>query len=85
MKDAEGDAMRTVKVRLHAADISREMAVMRQWLDRNGYEPRKFNWDQDRDTVVLSIEFTVDAAADAFARRFDGESGTVVPVPHSSR
>jgi hypothetical protein len=81
MTDAEGDAMRTVKVQLHAADLAREVAVMREWLDRNGYEPRKFNLDQDRDTVVLSIEFMVDAAAEAFARRFDGESGPPFSVP----
>jgi len=81
MTDGEGDAMRAVKVKLHAADLSREMAVLREWLDRYGYEPRKFNWDQDRDTVVLSIEFMVDAAAEAFARRFDGESNPPLSVP----
>jgi hypothetical protein len=72
--------VRTIKVRLRAEDLSREMAAMREWLDRNGHEPRRFNCDQDRDTVVLSVDFMVDAAAEAFAGRFDGESG---PSPSS--
>jgi hypothetical protein len=75
MTDAEGAAMRTVKVRLNAANLSREMAAMREWLDRNRYEATRFECDQDRDTVVLSINFMADAAAEAFVGRFDGESG----------
>ena len=66
--------MRTIKVKLCAEDLSREMAAMREWLDHNSHEPRRFNCDKDRDTVVLSVDFMVDAAAEAFARRFDGES-----------
>ena len=73
--------MRTIKVRLCAEDLSREMAAMREWLDRNGYEPRWFNCDRDRDTVVLSVDFMVDAAAEKFARRFDGE---IEPSPSSA-
>lgn len=66
--------MRTVKVRMRAADLSREMAAMREWLDRNGYEPKRFDCDQDGDAVVLSVDFMVDAEAEAFAVRFDGKS-----------
>ena len=67
--------MRTVKVRLNAADLSDEMIVMRGWLDRNRYETARFDCDQDGDVVVLSVDFTVEATASAFAKRFDGESG----------
>jgi hypothetical protein len=67
--------VRTIKVRLRSADLSGEMIAMREWLDRNGYEPRGFNCDQDQDTVVVSVDFMVDAAAEAFAGRFHGESG----------
>jgi hypothetical protein len=63
--------VRTVKVRLPGADLPREMAEMRGWLDRNGYEARRFNCTQHIDEVVVSVEFTIDAAADAFAARFD--------------
>ena len=64
--------MRTVKVRLNAADLSDQMIVMRGWLDRNRYEATRFDCDQDGDVVVLSVDFTVEVAAEAFAMRFDG-------------
>ena len=67
--------MRTVKVRLSAADLSDEMIVMREWLDRNRYEAARFDCYQDGDVVVLSVDFTVEAIASAFSRRFVGESG----------
>jgi hypothetical protein len=63
--------MRTVKVRLQEVDLSDEMAAMRSWLDRNGFEARTFNCDQSAGEVVLSVGFMSDAAADAFAARFD--------------
>ena len=72
--------MRTIKVKLCAEDLSREMAAMREWLDHNSYEPRRFNCDKDRDTVVLSVDFMADAAAEEFARRFAGE---IEPSPSS--
>ena len=68
----KGDGMRTVKVRLPTADLSREMVAMREWLNRNGYEATRFDCDQDGDVVVLSVNFTTEATASAFARHFDG-------------
>jgi hypothetical protein len=47
------------------------LAAMREWLDRNRYEPTKFNYDQDDEAVVLSVEFPNDQEAEAFAGRFD--------------
>jgi hypothetical protein len=67
--------MRTVRVRLNAADLSDEMIVMRGWLDRNRYEATRFDCNQDGDVVVLSVDFAVEAIASAFARRFGGQSG----------
>ena len=64
--------MRIVKVRFPAADLSREMAAMREWLDSNRYEPAKFDCDHDGVDVVLSVEFMLDEAAKAFAKRFGG-------------
>lgn len=64
--------MRTVKVRLREADLSTEMAAMRVWLDRNGHEVRGFNCNQSGDEVILSVDFMIDAAAEAFATRFRG-------------
>jgi basic membrane lipoprotein Med (substrate-binding protein (PBP1-ABC) superfamily) len=67
--------MQIVKVRLPAGDLSREMAAMREWLDSNRYEPAKFTCDQDGVDVVVSVNFMLDEAAAAFAKRFDGEDG----------
>ena len=64
--------MRTVKVRLPEADLSKEMAAMREWLDRNGYVAKRFDCAQNGDEVVLSVDFIFDEAAEAFAKEFDG-------------
>ena len=73
--------MRTVKVRLAAADLSHEMAAMREWLDHNSYEPTRFKYDHEEDAVVVSIDFPTDAAAGAFASRFVAGHGPRGPVP----
>ena len=67
--------MQIVKVRVPAADLSRELAAMREWLDSTRYEPAKFDCNQDGVDVVLSVEFMLDEAAWAFAKRFDGKDG----------
>jgi hypothetical protein len=75
--------MQIVKVRLPAADLSREMAEMREWLDSNGYEPTRFKYDQDGVDVVVSVDFTLDDAAEAFASRFIAEPGPRGSAPSS--
>jgi hypothetical protein len=64
--------MQTVKMRLSRADFSREMEAMRVWLDQNGYSPRRFDCEQSGDSVVISVDFGIDAEGDAFAARFGG-------------
>ena len=80
--------MRIVKVRFPAADLSREMAAMREWLDSNRYEPAKFDCHHDGVDVVLSVEFMLDEAATAFAKRFakrfGGKDALRSPVEDSS-
>jgi hypothetical protein len=71
--------MRTVTVRLSAARFSAALAAMREWLDRNRYEPTKFNYDQDDEAVVLSVEFPDDQEGEAFASRFDGQEPQRAP------
>ena len=63
--------MRTITVRLPAAEFSAAMGLMREWLDQNRCEPSKFKYDQEREAVVLSVEFPNDQQAEAFAKRFD--------------
>jgi hypothetical protein len=76
--------MRIVKIRFPAADLSREMAAMREWLDSNRYEPAKFDCDHDGVDVVLSVQFMLDEAAKAFAKRFGGKDGPRSSVEDSS-
>ena len=64
--------MRMVTVRLPAAGFSAALAAMREWLDRNRYEPTKFKYDQDSEAVTVSVVFLDDQEGEAFARRFDG-------------
>ncbi len=71
--------MRTVTVRLPAAGFSAALAAMREWFDHNRYEPTKFNYDQDDEAVVLSVEFPDDQEGEAFASRFDGQEPQRAP------
>jgi hypothetical protein len=66
--------MRTVIIRLPGEDFPTAIIRMRKWLDTNECEPTGYRYDQNEDTVVVSVDFPVDAQAEAFARRFDGES-----------
>ena len=76
--------MQIVKVRLPAADLPRALAAMREWLDSTRYEPATFDCNQEGVDVVLSVKFMLDEAAEAFARRFDGEDGPKSSVGDSS-
>jgi hypothetical protein len=73
--------MRTVTVRLPAGEFSAMMTTMREWLDRNSYEPTRFKYDQAEDAVVVSIDFPTDAAAAAFASRFVAQHGPQGSAP----
>jgi hypothetical protein len=73
--------MRTVKITMRGADLSREMAAMREWLDRNQYEPVRFDCHQNGVDVVVSVDFTLDTAAAAFASRFVAEHEPQGPAP----
>lgn len=42
---------------------------IREWLDRNQCEPAGCDCDQNGDEVVLSVDLTVDTAAEAFGWR----------------
>src|SRR5215472_9155787 len=70
----EGTDVRSVRVRMRAADLSREMIAMRRWLDRTRYALTRFDCDQNGNHVIVSVDLTSDAAAAAFAEHLDGES-----------
>ena len=69
--------MRSVMVRLRADEFSAQMTAMGEWLDANRYEPTRYKYDHYEDSVVVTVDFPAEMAAEAFATRFDG-------VRHSS-
>jgi hypothetical protein len=74
--------MQTVRVRLPAGQFSAAMAAMREWLDRNRYEPAKFTYEQEDEAILVSVEFLEDGEGQTFANRFvaDAENATGVIV-----
>jgi len=64
--------MRSVMVRLSAAEFSATITAMREWLDANRYEPTLYKSDHNDHTVLVTVDFAGELAAEAFAARFDG-------------
>jgi hypothetical protein len=64
--------MRSVTVRIRAADLSATMIAMGEWLDANRYEPTRYTYHHDEDAVLVIVDFPAQVAAEAFAERFDG-------------
>jgi hypothetical protein len=75
--------MRTVVVRLNDADLSSQMAAMREWLDLNRCQPARFVYDQSGDALVISVAFSDATEAKAFAARFDGHEAAQFVAPLS--
>ena len=70
--------MRTVVVRLKDADLSTQMAAMRECLDRHRCEPARFVYDQTGDALIVSVEFSDPVEGEAFATHFDGRQPTQI-------
>ena len=73
--------MRTVVVRVKDADLSTQMAAMREWLDLNRCQPARFVYDQSGDALVISVAFSDAAEAEAFAARFDSQEPVQIVAP----
>jgi hypothetical protein len=65
--------MRTVIIRVSGEDFSAAIATMRDWLEKHRYDPIVYRYHQDDDTIVVSVDFVVDAQAEVFAKRFGGQ------------
>jgi len=48
------------------------MTTIGEWLDANRYEPTRYKYDHNDDTVLVTVDFPAAVAAQAFAMRFDG-------------
>ena len=79
--------MRSVTVRLNAAEFSAAMNTIAEWLEVNRYEPTRYKYDHHEDAVVVTVDFSAEAAAEAFAARFQGvyHSSTQPASPANSR
>jgi hypothetical protein len=64
--------MRSVTVRIRAAEFSATMTAISEWLDANRYKPTRYKYDHDEDAVLVTVDFPAEVAARAFAMRFDG-------------
>ena len=64
--------IRSVTIRISAAEFSGTMTAIAEWLDVNGYEATRYKYNHSEDTVFVTVDFSAGAAAKAFATRFDG-------------
>jgi hypothetical protein len=76
--------MRSVTVRLNAAEFSAAMNTIAEWLDANRYEPTRYKYDHHQDTIDVTVDFTTEVAAEAFAARFDVYHSSVQPASPDS-
>lgn len=69
--------MRTATVTLRDGEFAKKMSEMRTWLDQNFFKPTKFTYNQDREIIVISVDFQEDHQAEAFQSRFNGRQPEV--------
>ena len=64
--------MRSVTVRIRAAEFSATITAIGEWLEANRYEPTRYKYDHYQDNVLVTLDFTAEVPAEAFTMRFDG-------------
>ena len=69
--------MRMATITLRGADFAKKMSEMRIWLDRHSFEPTRFTYKQDREIIVITVDFKENYQAEAFQSRFDGQERQV--------
>jgi hypothetical protein len=58
--------MRTITIRVPAADLGAEMAAMRKWLDGRPCEPSRFTSRRHGTVLTVCVEFNKDGDGEAF-------------------
>jgi hypothetical protein len=64
-----------VEIRIREPDedaLTARMTAMREWLDHRQFEPTTFRYTFTAPGILFRVEFSVEAAAVAFAREFGG-------------
>jgi len=69
--------MRTATITLRGADFAKKMSEMRIWLDRHSFDPTKFTYKQDREIIVITVDFPENHQAEAFQSRFASQQREV--------
>ena len=69
--------MGTATITLRGAEFAETMIEMRAWLDQQHFEPLTFTYNQDREIIVISVDFREDHHAEAFQSRFAGRQPEV--------
>jgi len=64
--------MRRVMVRIPIAEFSATVNAMAEWLDANRHNPTRYIYDHIEDAVLVTVDFPVTMAAEAFMLRFEG-------------
>jgi hypothetical protein len=64
--------MRSITVRIRAAEFSATMTAIAEWVNANRYRPARYIYDHDEDAVLVTVDFPAEVAAKAFATRFEG-------------
>jgi hypothetical protein len=64
--------MHTATVTLRGAEFAQKMSEMRIWLDEHFFEPIRFTYRQNREAIVITVDFQEDHHAEAFESRFAG-------------
>ena len=64
--------MCSVVIRINAAEFSATMTAIGEWLNVNRYDPARYKYDHQEDSILVTVDFPAGAAADAFAMRFGG-------------
>jgi hypothetical protein len=65
--------MRTITIRVPAADLGAQMAAMRKWLDDRTCEPSRFTSRRHGTDLTVCVEFNKDHDGEAFKAHFDRE------------
>jgi hypothetical protein len=72
--------MRTVTITIRGVDFAGEMGEMRTWLDQHMFEPARYTYREEGESVVISVDFQNDHHAEAFRSRFGQLSEVSVPL-----
>ena len=62
-----------VEIKREREDLAKAMSGIREWLDRQRFEPNAFQCTTDNETATFRLEFKAESEAVACAAAFGGE------------